>query len=281
MTATTEDRIITRRQGQLRSIPVKGSTEILLGILVALDSNGYAVAGADTAGYKFAGVALENVDNSDGSDGDAYVEVYQDGEFDLETQSALGIDDVGKRVYIKDNQTVGLASEVTNEVFVGFVAEVTTEETFIRLCPWLDDLEGTIDGHLDGGDNKHDASEIDVEDTGGYFTGDDVETALQEVGAVMPTADEAAGLAVNTPSAADPVLTKACFFASAEQTGTGASQDVAHGLGAVPTGVVIAVTEDPAGTGFDVAEGTHDATNVKATVTSGVKFKVLAWYAGV
>lgn len=65
-------------------------------------------------------------------------------------------------------------------------------------------------------------------------------------------------------------------FASAEQTGTGSAQNVAHGLGVVPRFVLIGVTEDPGGTGFDVAEGTHTATNVVVTVTSGVKFKVLA-----
>jgi predicted RecA/RadA family phage recombinase len=70
---------------------------------------------------------------------------------------------------------------------------------------------------------------------------------------------------------------KAPLFKSTEQTGTGASQNVAHGLGATPGLVWITVTEDPAGAGFDIAEGSHDATNVVVTVTSGVKFKALAW----
>lgn len=69
-------------------------------------------------------------------------------------------------------------------------------------------------------------------------------------------------------------------FVSSEQTGTGSSQNVAHGLGVTPSKVLIAVTELPdaaAETGFDVAEGTHDATNVVVTVTNTVKFKVLAF----
>lgn len=65
-------------------------------------------------------------------------------------------------------------------------------------------------------------------------------------------------------------------FASTEQTGTGSSQNVAHGLSSTPSLVWIAVTEDPAGTGFDIAEGTHDSTNIVVTVTSGVKFKAYA-----
>lgn len=71
-------------------------------------------------------------------------------------------------------------------------------------------------------------------------------------------------------------LSASCLFASTEQTGTGGAQNIAHGLSATPTRVLIGVTEDPAGTGFDVAEGAHDATNVVVTVTTGVKFKVLA-----
>lgn len=61
----------------------------------------------------------------------------------------------------------------------------------------------------------------------------------------------------------------------AEATGTGAGQNVAHGLGIVPGAVQISITELPdaaAETGFDVAEGTHTATNVVVTVTTTVKF---------
>lgn len=35
-------------------------------------------------------------------------------------------------------------------------------------------------------------------------------------------------------------------------------------------------TEDPAGTGFDVAMGAHDVTNIVVTVTTGVKFRAYA-----
>lgn len=66
-------------------------------------------------------------------------------------------------------------------------------------------------------------------------------------------------------------------FVSAETTGTGSSQNVAHGLGRTPTKVIIALTEFLSNQSVDVAEGTHTTTNVVLTVTSGVKFKVLAF----
>lgn len=66
-------------------------------------------------------------------------------------------------------------------------------------------------------------------------------------------------------------------FVSSETTGTGSSQNVAHGLGRTPTKVLISLTEFSSGTNVDVAEGSHTSTNVVVTVTSGVKFKVLAF----
>jgi len=68
-------------------------------------------------------------------------------------------------------------------------------------------------------------------------------------------------------------------FLSTVVTATGSAQNVAHGLGATPAGVLISVTDTSAtaaGT-FTVTEGTHTSTNVVVTVTASAKFKVLAW----
>lgn len=68
-------------------------------------------------------------------------------------------------------------------------------------------------------------------------------------------------------------------FVSTEQTGNGSAQNVAHGLGIIPKKVVIVPTDTaPATTGaYTATEGTHTTTNVVVTVTSGKKYKVLAW----
>jgi len=65
------------------------------------------------------------------------------------------------------------------------------------------------------------------------------------------------------------------IFVSDEQTSLATSEvSIAHSLGRVPSVVVVIFTDI---TTADVAtEGTHDATNVKVTVTSGAKYKVLA-----
>ena len=64
-------------------------------------------------------------------------------------------------------------------------------------------------------------------------------------------------------------------FISTEQTGTGSSQNIAHGLARAPSVVTFLFTGGTVVT--SVVEGTHDATNVVITVTSGAKFKILAW----
>jgi len=68
------------------------------------------------------------------------------------------------------------------------------------------------------------------------------------------------------------------LFLSTEQTGTGAAQNVAHGLGVTPSKVLVFVTGDAraAWAVFSIVEGTHDATNVVVTVTASIKFRVLA-----
>ena len=119
------------------------------------------------------------------------------------------------------------------------------------------------------------AAGLVVQDT---VTGPMAATLGQGASVVAPSGDVTMN-ASGVFTIADDAVTaaKSKTFASTEQTGTGSPQNVAHGLGATPSIVMIAVTEDPAGSGFDVAEGTHTSTNVVVTVTSGVKFKVFAW----
>lgn len=67
---------------------------------------------------------------------------------------------------------------------------------------------------------------------------------------------------------------KISYFKSTEQVGNGSEQDIAHGLGRVPSLVIVQPTE-LTGIG-SIVEGTHDGTNVKVTAVSGDKYKVIA-----
>ena len=61
------------------------------------------------------------------------------------------------------------------------------------------------------------------------------------------------------------------YFYVAAQTGTGAAQNIAHGLGVVPK--VVLVIPTTGGT----ATYTKDATNIVVTCTAAGKFDVMAW----
>lgn len=77
-----------------------------------------------------------------------------------------------------------------------------------------------------------------------------------------------------------PLANRPPIFVSAEITGNGAAQSTPHSLGATPRAVIVSVSELPdaaAETGFDVAEGVHDATNAIVTVTNTVKYKIIAF----
>lgn len=82
-------------------------------------------------------------------------------------------------------------------------------------------------------------------------------------------------LADGGPNTADDAVA-AAMFVSIEQTGNGSEQSVTHGLGRTPTKVLVVPTEFASNLNVDIAEGTHTGTAVLVTVTSGVKYKVMA-----
>jgi hypothetical protein len=87
--------------------------------------------------------------------------------------------------------------------------------------------------------------------------------------------------AVSTSKIAAGAVTvaKMKVFKSTELTGTGAVQNVAHGLGTAPSLVLVYPTDTNVATtgAYVVSEGTHTLTNVVVTVTTGKKFRVVAF----
>jgi hypothetical protein len=107
----------------------------------------------------------------------------------------------------------------------------------------------------------------------GYVTNADVETGVVAGQGVFvgTTAGRLAGLQ-------NAVTSTQSAFLSALQTGTGAAQNIAHGLGVVPD-LVFVITEDvsPATTGaVTVTYGAHTSTNAIVTVNVNKTFRVVA-----
>lgn len=122
---------VPRKEAGLQSYPVAGTgTQIYKGANVCLNTAGFLVAGADTAGYRYAGVAYENVLNS-GSDGDKVCKVHNGGVF-LLTATSITQAMVGRMMYLVDDATFDDTSD--NHIAVGvLVSFVSTTSGWIDI----------------------------------------------------------------------------------------------------------------------------------------------------
>ena len=132
MTALAADRNTKTKDGDLVSYPVGAGVTIYNGAMVCLNTSGYAVPAADTAGYIYQGVAQEYVDNSEGSNGDDTVKV-RIGKVHNWVASGMSQAKVGLPVFVGDDQTVVLDASSTNKVYVGTIdAYVSATEVWVK-----------------------------------------------------------------------------------------------------------------------------------------------------
>lgn len=120
MAALTADRKTTYRKGLEIEYKVAAGVKIYAGSIVCLNASGYAAPGADTANFKFVGIAGEQADNSAGANGDMTVRVRRKGVFRL-AASGMAITDIGAAVKVSDDQTV--AKTTSNSVACGTISE--------------------------------------------------------------------------------------------------------------------------------------------------------------
>lgn len=131
MTALTTNRQTERKDGKLLSVPM-GDDIVYRGSFVCRNASGYAEAGQNTASYNFQGVAYEKKDNAGGSNGAKSVRVYRDGWFRF-AGTGFAITDIGKRVYLSDDQTVTLTP---GHVFCGIIADfISSTEVWVDIAP--------------------------------------------------------------------------------------------------------------------------------------------------
>ena len=122
-------------------------------------------------------------------------------------------------------------------------------------------------------------SEVFLSDTAGALADTQSTTTPIRVGKVMPMSDKDITKILYVEALWKGGIGPLTVFVSAEQTGNGSSQDIAHGLGVIPYAAVAIPTDLTASTvgQYAAVAGTHDATNVKYTVTNGKKYVVVAW----
>jgi len=131
MTVLAADRNTARREGDFYEFPVLATAKIFGGGMVGVDANGWAQSAADIAGLKLVGLAEAYVDNSGGANGAKMVKVRR-GVFKL-AANGLTDADIGKPVFVVDDQTVQLAA-TANDVHAGILVQVeSATEAWVAL----------------------------------------------------------------------------------------------------------------------------------------------------
>lgn len=136
MAAASANREGKEQDGVLKAHSVAASTTIYKHTLTCHNATGWLKPGADTASFKFAGVAHEKCENSSGSNGDKLCRVKKRGEFEFvynggDATQAL----VGQEVYIVDDQTVDEDATVTTvDIKCGVISEfISTTKVRVRI----------------------------------------------------------------------------------------------------------------------------------------------------
>jgi hypothetical protein len=133
MTALTMNRYTKHRDGVLSAHPVLAGARIFKGSLVCAGAEGYAKPGADTANTTFLGVAIEEADNTAGASGALSVRVQALGVFSFAKTTGITQASLGATVYVKDDQTVGLAADCSNDVPCGRLEGFDDSAAWVRI----------------------------------------------------------------------------------------------------------------------------------------------------
>lgn len=180
MTALAADKKLEFTEGVELGFPVDDADKIYAGAFVCVNADGYAVAGADTAGLIFVGVAMEQKDNTSGSDGDLTVNVRRRGLFKATLGTAISQANVGDNVFLVDDQTVDLAANTTNDIFCGIIAGyIDSTHAWIDIEPAI--RQADVATHIADTSGAHAASAISIADAGNKTAQTEVEAALQEI----------------------------------------------------------------------------------------------------
>lgn len=132
--AVTANQIIKKQDGELRAYPVAASTIIYEGTLVFINAAGNADDDTATGVNGFAGIAKAQADNSSGSAGDVWVEVYTEGDFEL-TGTGFALTDNGMPVYADDNYALVLTLGSTSVRIGTIVRNVSSTKAIVAIKP--------------------------------------------------------------------------------------------------------------------------------------------------
>src|SRR3990167_8501731 len=256
--AVTANQLITRTDGCKVGVPVAASTTIYQGTLTFINSTGYLDDDTASGVNAFAGVAIENKDNSAGSAGDLTGEIWVDGAFDL-VGSGFTQADVGKDVFAADNYVINL-TDAANSVKLGRCVEfVSTTVLRVKLHSSLAEAQVVDSVDVNG---KADAIilDADADTTISSPTDDQIDV---EVGGTDRLTVTSAGIVMNGTAVIDLAGGADALVLDADNDTTISSPTADTIESEVGGADVIVVTA----TAITLA----DAVNIAANATTGTK----------
>ena len=167
MTVLSKNKDVPHKEGRIESMPVEDNAHIYKGAMVCDNEAGYIQPAADTIGFRLAGIAYEECDNTltGHTQGGKYCRVYRDGMFKVVATSITQAM-VGQMMYVVDDATVDDVS--TNFIEAGIL--VQAESTAIA---WIDigrrPIEASPKSNLGVMVIKTDSYAVTVEDSGKVF----------------------------------------------------------------------------------------------------------------
>jgi len=126
---------VERKDGEIAEHPC-AAEHIYMGALVKKNAAGFLAKCAAESGAVFAGIAVEEKDNSAGSAGDLKCRVYKKGRF-LLVGSGFAQTDVGQPVYATDDNTI-TKTNAADKQLVGIIDEyVSSTKVWVDIKPGM------------------------------------------------------------------------------------------------------------------------------------------------
>lgn len=135
MTQLNKDRNTPARAGEHLYKGVAALAHIFAGSLVAMNAGGFVVPGSTATGLTALGRAEEQVDNSDGGNGDRSVRIAK-GVFRYANSAsgdAITDADIGNACYIVDDQTVAKTDGGSTRSPAGIVDDVDAQGVWVKI----------------------------------------------------------------------------------------------------------------------------------------------------
>jgi len=135
MTALSADRNTPQALGDVESHPVLAATKCFAGGIAVLDASGWAKPAVTATGLVCVGRFDEQVDNTDGANGDLSVKVRR-GVFRWANSAAadeITAAEIGDDCYLVDDQTVAKTDGTGTRSVAGKVVQVDAQGVWVRM----------------------------------------------------------------------------------------------------------------------------------------------------